>query len=396
MKIFAFDLLAYPERLDHLNVEGRLPYPLPGRHFRPEVAAENYREHLEAWAYMDQLGFDGVGFNEHHTSPYGLMNSPNLMAAAASQITKRLKILIYGNALPIHEPLRLAEELAMADCMSGGRIISGFVRGIPREYMAYNMDMAESRARFEEAWEIIKLAWTEDVFSYEGKFWSYKDVAIWPRPLQQPHPPVWVPVTGSKETIEWAAKHNFPITPGETATPGVREDVTRYYAECLASHGHAITPDHLVGATSVYVSESKEQAAKEAGPSWLYFVNTLFGHGSIRDPAEAKRKGYLTEAAYDYMRPEVRDAYIRSRETTRTVTLDDAVRGTRMPWGNPDEVREVLIKRADMDGTNTMLLTLNTGGLPHELFMRNLKRFGEEVLPALQEHQVTAVPAAFA
>jgi len=131
---------------------------------------------------MDKLGFDGIGFNEHHTSPYGLMTSPNIMAAAASQRTTNMKLLIMGNLLPIHDPLRVAEELAMLDCMSDGRVISGFARGIPREYSVYNVDLAESRARFEEAWEIIKLAWTEEVFSYEGRFWSYNDVAIWPRP----------------------------------------------------------------------------------------------------------------------------------------------------------------------------------------------------------------------
>ena len=89
----------------------------------------------------------------------------------------------------------------MLDCMSGGRLISGFARGISREHIVYQVPMSESRARFEEAWTIIKRAWTEEEFSYEGAFWSYRDVAIWPRPLQQPHPPVWVPVTGSKETI---------------------------------------------------------------------------------------------------------------------------------------------------------------------------------------------------
>ncbi len=184
MKVFAFDLLPYAEHLDHLKEGKELPWPLPKRHFRPEVASRTYAEHLEAWACMDELGFDGVGFNEHHTSPYGLMTSPNIMAAAASQRTSRLQLLIYGNLLPIHEPLRLAEELAMLDCLSGGRIISGFARGIPREHMVYGVSMQESRARFEEAWEIIKLAWTEEVFSYHGRFWSYQDVAIWPRPVQ--------------------------------------------------------------------------------------------------------------------------------------------------------------------------------------------------------------------
>jgi alkanesulfonate monooxygenase SsuD/methylene tetrahydromethanopterin reductase-like flavin-dependent oxidoreductase (luciferase family) len=279
MKIFAFDLLPYAEHLDHLREGRELPWPLPKRHFRPEVAARTYEEHLEAWALMDEIGFDGVGFNEHHTSPYGLMTSPNIMAAAAAQRTRRLKLLIYGNLLPIHNPLRLAEELAMLDCLSGGRIISGFARGIPREYVAYNVSLEESRARFEEAWEIIKRAWTEEIFTYHGTFWSFQDVAIWPRPLQQPHPPVWVPVTGSKETLQWAARETVPITPGLGGPLGFRLDVVRFYAECLAQHGYQITPDHLVLPASPYVADSREQAIKEAGPYTLYFNQTLFsGH----------------------------------------------------------------------------------------------------------------------
>src|SRR5262249_51439444 len=244
MKVLIFDLLAYGEQLEHLKVGSELPYPLAKRHFNADVAERTYAEHLAAWEEMDRLGYDGVGFNEHHCSPYGLMNSPNLMAAAASQRTKKLKLLIYGNLLPLHQPLRLAEELAMIDCLSGGRLIAGVARGIPREYAVHHVPMAESRARFEEAFEIITRAWTEDVFSFQGKFHSYKDVALWPPPVQQPHPPIWTPITTSKESIEFAAKHNIPITPGESGARGLQQDIIRYYAKCLARSGHRITPGH--------------------------------------------------------------------------------------------------------------------------------------------------------
>src|ERR1700704_6518526 len=148
MKVFVFDLLAYGEQLDHLKVGSELPYPLSNRYFKADVAVRTYAEHLEAWEEMDKLGYDGVGFNEHHCSPYGLMNSPNLMAASAAQRTKRVKLLIYGNLLPLHDPLRLAEELAMLDCLSNGRIVSGFARGIPREHNVYRVPLRDSRARF--------------------------------------------------------------------------------------------------------------------------------------------------------------------------------------------------------------------------------------------------------
>src|SRR3984957_7173405 len=203
MKVFLFDLLPYGEQLDHLKVGTELPYPLPRKHFKSEVAGRTYAEHLASWEEADRLGFDGIGFNEHHCSPYGLMNSPNLLASAAGPRTKRAKLLICGTLPPLHEPLRLAEELAMLDCLSGGRLVSGFARGIPREYQVHNVPLSDSRARFEEAFDIVTRAWTEDVFSYEGKFWSYKDVSIWPRPVQRPYPPIMIPIVGSKESIEF-------------------------------------------------------------------------------------------------------------------------------------------------------------------------------------------------
>jgi alkanesulfonate monooxygenase SsuD/methylene tetrahydromethanopterin reductase-like flavin-dependent oxidoreductase (luciferase family) len=388
MRVFGFDLLPYPEHLDHLKVDGELPYPLPRQHFRPALAVSTYREHLDAWALMEELGFDGVGFNEHHTSPYGLMTSPNIMAAAASQRLKRMQILIYGNLLPIHDPLRLAEELAMLDCLSGGRLISGFARGIPREHKAYNVPLAESRARFEEAWEIIKRAWTEEVFSYTGRFWSYKDVAIWPRPVQQPHPPIWVPVTTSQETLEWAARENAPITPGAVATLPARQDMVRYYAACLARHGRTITPAHVVAPANVYIADSREQALKEAGPYMLYFFHTLFSHGNLSNVGAQRQSGYVREEGLGWLRPENREAFLRSLQGFRQVTLEDLKHNERLCWGSPAEVTETLIGLGEALGANTLLVQFNQGAMPHEMFVRQLRRFAADVLPAIRRHTV--------
>ena len=394
MRVFGFDLLPYPERLDHLKVDGELPYPLARRHFQPALAVQAYREHLDAWARMEELGFDGIGFNEHHTSPYGLMTSPNIMAAAASQRLRRMQILIYGNLLPIHDPLRLAEELAMLDCLSNGRLISGVARGIPREYLAYGVNLAESRERFEEAWEIVKRAWTEEVFSYTGKFWSYRDVAIWPRPVQQPHPRVWVPVTTSQETMEWAARENAPITPGAVGTLAARQDMVRYYAGCLARQGRTITPEHIVTPASVYIAESREQALAEAGPYMLYFFHTLFSHGNISNVGRQRESGYVREDGLAWLRPENRDAFLRALQGFRHVTMEDLKRNERLCWGSPAEVRDALLGLAESLGSNVLLVQFNQGAMPHEMFLRQIERFAAEVLPDIHRHDVTKVLAA--
>ena len=152
-----------------------------------------YAEHLDAWEEIDRLGYDGLGFNEHHCSPYGLMNSPNLMAASAAQRTKTLKLLIYGNLLPLHEPLRLAEELAMLDCLSNGRLISGFARGIPREYQVHNVPLAEFARPLRGSLRHRHPRLDRGRVLLPGQVLVVQGRRVWPRPVQQPHPPIWMP-----------------------------------------------------------------------------------------------------------------------------------------------------------------------------------------------------------
>jgi len=394
MKVFIFDLLAYGENLDHIKQGTELPYPLSQKHFKADVAARTYAEHLEAWEALDRLGYDGVGFNEHHCSPYGLMNSPNLMASAAAQRTKKLKLLIYGNLLPLHEPLRLAEELAMLDCLSNGRIISGFARGIPREYQVHNVPLSQSRERFEEAYEIVTRAWTEDVFSYSGKYWSYKDVALWPRPLQKPHPPIMIPIVGSQESIEFAGRHNIGITPG-LAGGGLRDDIIRHYSKSLKAAGHRITPDHLSLALNAYVADSKAQAVKEVAPYHLYFNKTLFSHGSFTETAAQRQSGYVEQNSTDYVRPENQRAAALLREDFRNMTFESFQKqAENLPYGTASEVAERIIAQAEHAGANMVQIGLNRGAMPHEMFMEQIRRFAEGVLPRLQAHEVKRVRAA--
>jgi len=259
----------------------------------------------------------------------------------------------------------------------------------------YGVPLSDSRARFEEAWEIISRAWTEEVFSYEGRFWSYRDVAIWPRPVQQPRPPVWVPVTGSKETIEWAGRHDIPITPGLAPIRGLREDIIRYYAQCLTRHGHRLTPDHLIIQAPVYVADSKAQAVREAGPYLLYFNQTLFSHGNITEASLQRDAGYLGAGSFDYVRPENMHAVSGARERYRDMTMADIERDAEhLPWGTAGEVIERIIAAADHAGAATVLVGMNRGAMPQEMFLEQIHRFGSKVLPALQAHAVSKTPFA--
>jgi alkanesulfonate monooxygenase SsuD/methylene tetrahydromethanopterin reductase-like flavin-dependent oxidoreductase (luciferase family) len=396
MRVFIFDLLPYAEHLDYLKVDGELPWPLGKRYFKPEVAVQTYAEHLDAWAAMEDYGFDGVAFNEHHGTPYGLMNSPNLLAASIAQRTKKLRLLMYGNLLPLHEPLRLAEELAMLDCLSNGRLESGVVRGAPREYRIYNRPLNESRARFDEAYEIIRKAWTEESFSYEGKFNSYKDVAIWPRPVQQPHPPVWCPVM-SKDSIEWAARNNVGITPGG-GPGGARSDIIKHYAKVQSEHGRKVTPDKLNIQVTCYVADSKEKAVEEIAPYQMYLFNTLFPFDHGQSMEEIRRTGYFSANAQDHLS--------QRAAPPRAANFGG---GSSGPWGGgmtidrvramaeagavgpPELVAEKIIAACEDAGAGTVMLMCNGGAMPQAMFLNQVRRIGREVLPRLKDHQITRV-----
>lgn len=303
------------------------------------------------------------------------MNAPNLMAASAAQRTKRCKLLIYGNLLPLHESLRLTEELAMLDCLSNGRLISGFARGIPREYQVHHVPLSDSRARFEEAFEIVTRAWTEDVFSYRGRFSSYKDVALWPRPVQQPRPEIWTRGVISKESNEFAERNDIRIPPG--LAPGeLQDDVIAYYTKCLAANGVRITPDRLSIGVSAYVADSKEAAIRECGPYLLYFNRTLFSHGNFTETAMQRETGYSSRSSTDYVRAENLRAAEFNRGDFRNMTMAD------------------MEKMAEHTGAGTVQVNSNRGAMPQEMFVEQIRRFGRDVLPILQAHQITHVPGA--
>ena len=389
MKVFVFDLVQYAEHLDHLRVDGSLPNPMEKRHFKSEIAVRTYKEHLDAWVELERMGFDGVAFNEHHVTPYGLMNSPNLLAASAAQRTSKLKLLMYGNILPIHDPLRLAEEIAMLDCLSEGRIICGVARGAPREYKVFNIPVEESRARFDECYEIMRRAWTEESFSFDGKFHQYKNLAIWPRPVQQPMP-VWVPISRSKDSIEWAAANDIPITPG---MPGPsREDTIKYYASCLAKAGIKITPGHLNIQIDAYIADTREKAIEEYGPYVAYFHNVLFNYDHVR---LSTVRGYFQEGSTQHLRPELQKVAHDDSMRARDLTVDDIVqRAEAAAWGPPEYVAQQIIDQADAAGAETILVSMNRGAMPQEMFLNQIYRFGKDVLPRLQAHQITRVPFA--
>src|SRR5271155_6004154 len=177
---------------------------LPNTLYDPVKGHELYREYINTLAYADELGFDGICVNEHHQNAYGLMPSPNIIAGALTQRTHKVKIAVIGNALPLYNPpLRVAEELAMLDVMSNGRLIAGLVIGGGPEYFTYGVNPTRARERFREALDLILKAWTTPgPFLWNSKHYHSRSVNPGPPPLKNPPPPIWIPGVGSLETIE--------------------------------------------------------------------------------------------------------------------------------------------------------------------------------------------------
>ena len=168
-------------------------WPVPSESFSAEIAERSMESSLEQFELADQLGFDWVTLAEHHFAPMSLTPNPMVMAGALTQRVKRAKIALLGANIPILNPVRVAEEFAMLDALTGGRVIAGMLRGTSNEYVTYATNPAESRERFEEALELIVKAWTEpQPFGWQGRYYEYRVISIWPRPVQQPHPPIYM------------------------------------------------------------------------------------------------------------------------------------------------------------------------------------------------------------
>ena len=376
MKFICFHLMPYRP----LDLAAAAKYRaawvvLPNSLYDPVTGAEEYQSHLDTLVYAEELGFDGIGVNEHHQTAYGLMPAPNLIASALIQRTKKAKIAILGRALPlVDNPLYIAEETAMLDNLSKGRIIQGFVRGIGSEYHASGINPYFSHERFHEAHDLIIRAWSEPgPFEFEGEHFNFRYVNIWPRPYQTPHPPIWIPSQGSSETVAWAAapERKYPFL----VTFSSAELVARYhtsYREQAKKYGYEAAGEQLGWAMPVYVADTDEQAREEAGPALEAFFNSFLrmtwemllppGYTSIQSMRNfMKMRGALGS---------------RPRHTA-----DELIASGTVIVGSPATVRRKIDEMHSRTGFEILVAMPQFGTLDDVLTRRNMERFAAEVMP---------------
>ena len=377
MNVMLFHLMPYAD----LDLEASKDFPtvwatLPNSFYDPQKGHALYNRYLDELEYGERLGFDGLCVNEHHQTAYGMMPSPIVTAAALSRRTSRARIAILGSAIPLRtHPLTLAEEHAMIDNITGGRLISGFVRGIGAEYHITGVNPTISHERFHEAHDLIIKAWSEPgPFEWHSKHYHFEYVNLWPRPYQQPHPPIWIPSQGSRETIEFAADPRHKYVYLQTFSP--IKQVQRYlqlYRDTATRFGYTASPSQLGWASMVYVGDSDEQALAEAGPHFEIFRNRF-----LKKPFEMLLPpGYTS-------RDSMKGMLAAKGDITSNVDAKRAVDMGMFVCGGVQTVRETLLTYAREIGFGNLLTMLQFGPLPADLTRRNMERFAMDVMPWLK------------
>lgn len=384
MQFFFFHLMPWPWLPDDFEERYVSPFiVLPNSYYDPVYGHDLYNRYLDELELADQLGFDAICVNEHHQNAYGLMPSPNIMAAALARRTKRAKIAILGNALPLHEhPLRVAEEVAMIDVMSGGRVISGFVRGLGVEHYTFNLPPNHSRERFFEAHDLIVKAWTTPgPFAWEGKHYKLKYVNVWPRPLQQPHPPVYSPSTGSPETLQWAAERRYPFIRVFTPVQGVAQ-MFQEYRQYARQAGYEAPPEQLGWMVPIYVAETDARAAEEAEPHLSFLFQKL-----LKMPPH-----FFTPPGYTSIANVQRLLTSYPQQSRKAWTVDELNQAGRAIVGSAETVYQRLAEYQKLLGLGLLVGLFQFGTLPYDLTIKSTRLFAEGVMPRIR--QATATEAA--
>src|SRR5437660_238604 len=378
MQFTCFHLMPYrPMDLAERNKHRSAWVVLPNSLYDPELGAQHYESYLDQLTSAEALGFDVIGVNEHHQTAYGMMPAPNLIASALIQRTKKIKIAVLGRALPLtNNPIYIAEEFAMLDNLSKGRIIAGFVRGIGSEYHSSGVNPFFSHERFHEAHDLIIRAWTErGPFAFDGDHFNLRYVNLWPRPYQTPHPPVWIQSQGSSETVAWAAdpKRKYPFL----VTFSSADLVARYhntYRDQARQYGYEAAADQLGWACPIYVAETDERARAEAGRA----VETLF-NDFLRQSFEM-----LMPPGYTSMRSMKNFVQMRRGLGGGKATADGLIESGTALIGSPKTVLAGIERMRERTGFGILVALLQFGILSDDLTRRNMDLFSAEVMPHLK------------
>ena len=318
----------------------------------------------EEVVYAEELGFHSAWVAEHHFSRYGLGSSSLVFSASVAAQTKRIRL---GTAIlvpPLHHPIKLAEDAATLDVVSGGRLDAGFGRGSAEyEYAGYGIDQEESQGRFQETINLLKGLWTTPGFSYKGDYFDLNEVNLVPPPLQKPHPPIYIAATRTPATLDFAVTTGHPLIIGVVLDTADALDLCRRFVEKSKEAGHNVPVSSIPFFRYFYVAETEEEAKKdtEAALSW-----TL-------DMVQWRRTFQRGSEVYENM-----DDWRRVR--TELPTTNEHLYDQRAIIGTPDQC-VAQIKEMQRHGIEYFGCNFSFGGMEQGKLLRSMKLFAKEVMP---------------
>ncbi|PYM51468.1 MAG: hypothetical protein DME16_03970 [Candidatus Rokuibacteriota bacterium] len=329
------------------------------------------RGELEQIVWSEELGFDEIWLTEHHFINYGLSVDPATLAAAAASRTQRIRIGLAAAILPFHHPVRLAEQMALVDIISNGRLDVGVGRGNrPMEFRGYRVPQEESRDRFDEAVEIMRRAWTEERFSYDGRFFKVPEMSVIPKPVQRPHPPLYQ-VCVTKDGIENTALRGWPMLNSVLFGPVDQLIANRdIYVDTLKKAGRGADEVKSLLARwgvsrQIYVAETDARALAEAKDAELWYQ-------------ESFRK-FVVPDRLEEAHPSLQPAFLAMAERLSKITWEGLVAET-LAFGSPDTVARHIEVMRDM-GVGQVMCWMNFGGLAQDKVRRSMELFAREVMP---------------
>jgi len=346
-----------------------LPSSLPATRAQ---GAERFRSIVEQVSYGEQLGFDSVWLAEHHFHSFaGFFSAPPVIGAALAQRTTKMRIGTAVLLLPYHNPLRVAEDYATLDCLSGGRVEFGIGHGFVKwEALTFGIALDDLRERFKENLEVVLKAWKEPKLNHKGRFHEFSGVEVWPRPVQEPHPAVWMAATTSVESFEYSGAQGFHmmLIPFLNEVEELRVKMEAYF-DARRAAGYNPATARVLGVYHAYVGESSAQAraAAEVG---------LAEYHSAASQAHS-----LTPGMAD---PESYRSHEKHRAAMKRLTFEELIEQNRVLVGDAEEVRDQLDYVRERLYLTDLAGNFALGGLSDEQARASMRRFMEKVAPKVR------------
>ena len=384
MKFTWFNLMPWPDLpADFRQAHRSVWVDIPSSLFDPVRANAVYHEYMDQLEYADELGFDGIGVNEHHQNGYGIMPSPNLIAAGLARRTSRAAICVIGNSIALYNPpIRVAEEMAMLDCISGGRLVAGFPVGTPMDTnFCYGQIPALTRDKYDEAHRLIRRAWAaEEPFAFDGKYNQLRYVNCWPKPIQQPHPPIYIPGGGSVETWDFCLDHDYNYSylsfGGYIAGKRLLDG---YWERVAARDDKDESPYRAAFAQIICVADTDEEAERLYSEHVLYFFNRcLHVYPGYSDPPGYRTISTIKAGALDQFRASMQKLF-------SNVTWAQLVDAGHIIAGSPATVIDRMKDLITTLRVGHVFCLMHNGDMPDWKTRHSSKLFAEQVMPHLRD-----------